>query len=122
MKDINETFYKPVISLYWNAHHACAYYFVDLPMEVQNKIIVLLLENQKRVPPWIEREIKNLDQCYSGYREEMEQIIEEEKKFVEESFHKIFRYVENQYARNERILYHTVFERLSYRISEWKNK
>lgn len=118
MKDIDEAFYKPFISLYWNAHHAYAYYFVDLPIETQDKIINLLLENQKRVPPWIERQIWDLDQCYSGYREDVEQMLDEEKKFVEDLFWKIYRYVEKAYVSNERKLYHTAFDRLCYWISE----
>lgn len=91
-------------------------------METQDGIMSLLLANQQRVAPWIEREIWNFDQCYSGYKKDAEQVTEEDKKFIEDSFRKIFDYVETQYACNERKLYHTILERLRYRVSEWKHK
>lgn len=124
MKDIDESFYKPFISLYWNAHHAYAFYFVDLPIETQAEIMKMLLENRKRVAPWIERTIMDLDQCYSGYREqikEQEEISDKDKKYVEKTFSVIFEYAEKQYAKNERKLYHTWLERVVYKISEWKS-
>jgi hypothetical protein len=124
-KDIDETFYKPFISLYTNAHHAYAYYFVDLPLETQDEIMKILLENRKRVAPWIERIILDMDQCYSGCRKQMkehEEISDEDKKYVEGIFGAIFEYAEKQYARNERKLYHSLPERIVYKISEWKNQ
>jgi hypothetical protein len=124
-KDIDETFYKPFISLYTNAHHAYAYYFVDLPLETQDEIMKILLENRKRVAPWMERTILDMDQCYSGCRkqiEEHEEILDEDKKYVERIFSTIFEYAEKQYARNERKLYHSLPERMIYKISEWKNR
>lgn len=61
MKDIDESFYKPMISLFWNAHHAKAYYFANLPMETQDEIMKLLLANKsvcrlglsRRLVDWI---------------------------------------------------------------------
>lgn len=124
-KDIDEKFYKPFIGLYMNAHHAYALYFVDIPLEKQDEIIKLLLENRKRVPPWIERKIMDFDQCYSGYREQIkehEKISDVDKIYIEKIFATIFEYAEKQYARNERILYHSLRERAIYKISEWKNR
>lgn len=119
MKDIDESFYKPLISLFWNAHHANAYFFAELPMDVQDEIMKFLLANKKRVPPWIEQEIGNLDQCYSGYRDgSIDQIDDADKQFVEDAFQKAFSYVEEQYQSNERRLYHSWMERRSYRKYE----
>ena len=125
LKDIDETFYKPFISLYLNAHHANAFFFVDLPLEAQDKIVELLLENRKRVPPWVERKISEIDLCYSGYSvqiKEKEENSAEDKEYIEKIFQTIFEYAEKQYGQNERKLYHNLFERVGYKISEWKNR
>lgn len=125
MKDIDESFYKPFISLYTNAHHAYAFYFVDLPLEAQDEMVKMLLENRKRVAPWIESKILDFDQCYSGCRKQMEEhkeILDEEKIYVERIFSTIYEYAEKQYAKNERKLYHSIPERIVYKISEWKNR
>ena len=122
MKDIDESFYKPMISLFWNAHHAKAYYFANLPMETQDEIMKLLLANKKRVPPWIEQEIGRLDQCYSGYRMSEASVTDDDKEFVETAFQKIFIYAEEQYKSNERRLYHNCFERRKYRKYEEENR
>lgn len=122
MKDIDEAFYRPLISLYWNAHHANAYFFAELPIETQDEIIKLLLANKKRVPPWIEQEIGRLDQCYSGYREQISQLTDSERNFVEDAFQKVFTFAEEQYKSNERRLYHSWWERRSYTKYEKENQ
>lgn len=67
MKDINESFYKPFLSMYLNEHHAYALYFVDLEYKVQKDIVKILLDNSNRVSPSMKRKIWDLDQCFSGY-------------------------------------------------------
>lgn len=125
LKDINEKFYRVLISLYISTHHAYALYFVDLPLAVQDKIMRVLLENEKRVPPWIEVKILELDQCFSGYSIQIkrnEKISDGDKRYVEELFQSIYEYVEKQYQKNERKLYHTMRERIGYRFYEIKSR
>jgi hypothetical protein len=110
-----------------NAVNGCTYarYFVDLPLETQDEIMKILLENRKRVAPWIERTIMDMDQCYSGYREQIkahEELLGEEKIYVERIFSTIFVYAEKQYSRNERKLHHSLPERMIYMIREWKRR
>lgn len=96
-------------------------------MEIQDKIMCLLLANKKRVPPWIEQEIGRLDQCYSGYSTQMGQLADSaemskaDKEFIEDAFQNVFSYVEEQYKQNERNLYHTLHERKRYEEYEQKS-
>lgn len=103
MKEINDTFYKPFLSLYKNEHHAYALFFTDLSVEVQEKIVALLLENCNRVSPYTKEKILKLDTCYSGYIEDIKsnnELLSEEKEYIECCFNKIYNYIERQYFKN----------------------
>lgn len=76
MKEIDNTFYKPFLSLYKNAHHAYALYFTDIDYEAQKKIIKMLLDNEEIVSPKLRLKINGLDQCFSGYSQDIEEGIE----------------------------------------------
>lgn len=121
MKDINETFYKPFLSLYANEHHAYALFFSDLSIDVQKKIVALLLDNCNRVSPYVKEKILTLDTCYSGYVEDIKagkELLLGEKEYIEKYFNQINDYIEKQYQKNERKLYCSIFKRFLYAIQE----
>lgn len=120
-KDINESFYKPFLSLYKNEHHACALFFADLDFKVQKKLIKLLLDNTERVSPVIKMHIYDLDQYFSGYLKDFvteNDITDEDKEYVEKNFGCIYNYVEKQYIKNERKLYCSFEKRMLYKVQE----
>jgi len=122
MKDINENFYKPFMGTYLEAHHAYALYFVDLDMKYQISLVEILLHNMNRVSPRIKKKILDLDQCYSGYSEDLRngiKISSEDKEFVEKQFAEIYSYIEKQYIKNERKLYCSLWKRFLYSIQEF---
>lgn len=122
MKEINNSFYKPFLSLYKNAHHAYALNFVDIDYDVQKEIIKLLLDNMEIVPPRLRLKIYELDQCFSGYSQDIEQGIEmvrEEKDYVEQCFNAIYNYIESQYIKNERKLYCSAWKRMKYAMQDF---
>ena len=119
MKEINDTFYKPFLSMYLNEHHAYALEFVDLPIEVQSEMVRLLLENADKLSPVIKQKIQELDMCYSGYvkiLKKKKELLGEEKEDVEKIFSCIYQYIEKEYIRNERKLYCTFIRYIWYNI------
>lgn len=122
IREIDNTFYKPFLSLYKNAHHAYALFFVDIDYSVQEEIMKLLLDNVEIVPPKLRLTIYNLDQCFSGYSQDIEQgveILQEEKEHVEKYFLAIYHYIERQYIKNERKLYCSLGRRMCFMIQEF---
>lgn len=122
MKEIDNSFYKPFLSLYKNAHHAYALNFVDIDYEVQEELIKLLLDNVEIVPAKLRLKIFELDQCFSGYSQDIEQgteMLREEKDFVDRYFDDIYDYIEKQYIKNERKLYCSVWKRVDYAIQDF---
>ncbi len=121
MKEIDTQFYKPFLSLYKNTHHAYALNLVDIDFEVQEQLIKLLLDNVEIVSPRLRLKIFELDQCFSGYSQDIAQGIElsqEEKDFVEQYFGNIYNYIEKQYIKNERKLYCPGWKRVSYFLQD----
>lgn len=117
MKEIDKLFYKPFLSLYKNAHHAYALNFVDIDFEVQEQLIKLLLDIVEIVSPRLRLKIFELDQCFSGYSQNIEQGIEmlqDEIDYVEQHFGEIYDYIEKQYIKNERKLYCSEWKRMRY--------
>ena len=122
MKDINESFYKPFLSMYLNEHHAYALYFVDFDYNVQRDIAKILLDNVNRVSPRMKRKIWNLDQCLLDYSKDFEDEVElssEDKVYVERCFNEIYEYIQKQYIKNERKLYCAFSKRVKYVIEEF---
>ncbi len=107
---------------YKNAHHAYALNFVDIDYEVQEELIKLLLDNVEIVPAKLRLKIFELDQCFSGYSQDIEQgteMLQEEKDFVDRYFDDIYDYIEKQYIKNERKLYCSVWKRVNYTIQDF---
>ena len=131
MKEMNELFLKPFISLYENTHHAYALRIVDFPLEVQQDMISLLLDNKISLSPYLQSKIIDFDCMYSGYSETLKNndpLSEDEMKEIEETFMKIYRKLEKQYKSNSRKLYCSYPKRIWYFICDifyffkWKLK
>lgn len=74
------------------------------------------------VPPRLRLKIYELDQCFSGYSQDIEQGIEmvrEEKDYVEQCFNAIYNYIESQYIKNERKLYCSAWKRVKYAMQDF---
>ena len=74
------------------------------------------------VPPRLRLKIYELDQCFSGYSQDIEQGIEmvrEEKDYVEQCLNAIYNYIESQYIKNERKLYCSAWKRMKYAMQDF---
>ena len=125
MKELNERFYQPFITLYENARHARAMWFVDLPIEVQRDMMKLLLEYRACCAPKLQRKILELDQPFSSYSEESkegvylsEQMSTEDVEYIEKLFGEVYTLIDQQYQRNTRKLYCSWLTRVRYGIAD----
>ena len=125
MKELNERFYQPFITLYENARHARAMWFVDLPIEVQRDMMKLLLEYRACCAPKLQRKILELDQPFSSYSEESkegvylsEQMSTEDIEYIEKLFGEVYTLIDQQYQRNTRKLYCSWLTRVRYGIAD----
>lgn len=125
MKEINAQFYQPFITQYENTKHACAMWFVDLPMDVQSDMMKLLFEYRACCSPKLQQKILELDQPFSYYSTKLnedvpvsEQMSLEDVKYIEKVFGEVYTLIDKQYKRNTRILYCSWFTRLRYRITD----
>lgn len=125
MKELNTQFYQPFISLYENARHARAMWFVDLSIEVQRDMMKLLLEYRACCAPKLQRKILELDQPFSSYSEEAkegvylsERMSIEDVEYIEKLFGEIYTLIDQQYKRNTRKLYCSWLTRVRYGIAD----
>lgn len=84
-------------------------------------MVKLLLDNLYMVSPVIKSKIYDLDQCFSGYSQELIQnreMSDEDKMYVEQCFMCIYNYIKKQYVKNERKLYCSFIKRIGYKIQE----
>ena len=120
-KEINDTFYKPFLELYDNEHHSMAWYYTDLSLEMQNSIMEVLLTNRYKVHPRIKNKIYELDMYFSSRISPLsrnQELVDEEKEYVEKVFQSIYSYIEKEYVKNNRALYCSLAKRFYFWIIE----
>ena len=87
MKEMNENFLKPFISLYENTHHAYALRIVDLSIDAQKQMMKLLLDNRVNLSPCLQQKIIIFDVIFSGYIQSLEnkqELLEEEMEEIDD--------------------------------------
>ena len=121
IKELNENFFKPFISIYENEHHACALRIVDLSIDAQKQMMKLLLDNRVNLSPRLQNKIMIFDVMFSGYIQSLEnkqELLDEEMEEIEQHFSKIYIAVEKQYKKNSRKIYCTLSKRIWYCICD----
>ena len=121
MKELNDCFYRPFLTTYNDAHRAYAYYVSDLPLDVQERLLTLLINYQSSCSPKISRDIMHFIAMYSGYSEELrngEKLTQADELAIEQQFQKIYASIDKLCKKNSRKLYCSVSKRIWYRIVE----
>ena len=84
----------------------------------------LLLTNRYRVHPRIKNKIYELDMYFSSRISPLsrdQELLDEEKEYVESVFQSIYSYIEKEYVKNNRALYCSLAKRVYYWIIERKS-
>lgn len=121
MKELNDCFYRPFLTTYNDAHRAYAYYVSDLPLDVQERLVTLLINYQSSCSPKTSRDIMYFIAMYSGYSEEIkngEALTSDEQDEIEKTFSRIYTEIDKLCKKNNRKLYCSVSKRIWYRIQE----
>ena len=117
MKEINENFYQPFITIYDNARRAVALYVSDLPVEVQEELFRLLISYQYCCSPKLKQKIMFFNITYTGYSQELaagNKLTEEENEFIDKSFFEIYNIIEKNLIKNSRKLYCSIAKSFFY--------
>ncbi len=119
MKEINDYFYRPFVTIYDNARRAVALYTSDLPVDVQEELFKLLITYQHCCSPRLKRKIMFFSVTYTGYSKAIangKTLSDEENQFIDKSFFEIYNIVEKNLIKNSRRLYCSVPKRFFYWI------
>lgn len=119
MKEINDNFYRPFVTIYDNARRAVALYTSDLPINVQEELFKLLITYQHCSSPRLKRKIMFFSVTYTGYSQEIANgrtLSDEENQFIDKSFFEIYNIIEKNLIKNSRKLYCSVPKRFFYWI------
>lgn len=121
MKELNDCFYRPFLTTYNDAHRAYAYYVSDLPLDVQERLLTLLINYQSSCSPKVSRDINDFIIMYSGYSQDIkngEALTPDDKDAIEKTFGMIYTEIDKLCKKNNRKLYCSIPKRIWYRIVE----